>query len=206
MGLLSLLGIKKENTNHIEEEIEKLKLAVEEQNNVEYSTIKTDLKTIFSELQRIKLDIKNNETASEKHDIKLDKLAEKIMEINNDLLKVVYKDELNLVKREIGIVQDDIKTIKDSQSQITDKFIDFALKNKDRPSPKEEEATHEVREPLTEFEEDVLKKYKKDITSEQIALDTGMSKGHISRTLKGLHKKGYLSRKRKGKEYLYDIV
>ena len=205
MGLLSLLGIKKENSNHLEEEIEKLKVAVEEQNNIEYSTLKTDLKTIFSELQKIKIDIKNNTSDSEKQDIKLDKLAEKIMEINNDLLKVVYKDELSLVKREIGIVQDDIKNIKDSQSQITDKFIDFALKNKEN-TYKEEVPIIDVREPLTEFEEEILNKYKKDITSEQIALDTGMSKGHISRTLKGLHKNGYLSRRRKGKEYIYDVA
>ncbi len=189
----------------MEEEIEKLKVAVEEQNSIEYSTLKTDLKTIFSELQKIKIDIKNNTSDSEKQDIKLDRVAEKIMEINNDLLKVVYKDELSLVKREIGIVQDDIKNIKDSQSQITDKFIDFALKNKEN-TYKEEEPIINARVPLTEFEEEILKKYKKDITSEQIALDTGMSKGHISRTLKGLHKNGYLSRKRKGKEYVYDIV
>lgn len=205
MGLLSLLGLKKENTNHIEEEIEKLKVAVEEQTNIEYSALKTDLKTIFSELQHIKIDIKKSTADSEKHDIKIDKLAEKIMEINNDLLKVVYKDELSLVKREIGIVQDDIKNIKDSQSQITDKFIDFALKNKENMH-KEEESTNSIKEPLTEFEEEILKKYKREITSEQIALDTGMSKGHISRTLKRLHKTGYLSRKRKGKEYIYDVV
>lgn len=205
MGLLSILGIKKDNDNHLEEEIEKLKVAVEEQNNTEYITIKADLKTIFSEIQSMKISLKEKETNSEKHELKLDKLAEKIMEINNDLLKVVYKDELNLVKREIGIVQDDIKSIKDSQSQITDKFIDFALKNKNIPQ-EEKEITNENREPLTEFEEEILSKYHKDITSEQISKDTGMSKGHISRTLKGLHKNGYLSRKRKGKEYIYDSV
>lgn len=205
MGLLSILGIKKDNDNHLEEEIEKLKIAVEEQNNTEYATIKADLKTIFSEIQSLKIGIKETDGKSEKQEMKLDKIAEKIMEINNDLLKVVYKDELNLVKREIGIVQDDIKSIKDSQSQITDKFIDFALKNKN--SVQEEEKTSIVsREPLTEFEEEILEKYQKDITSEQIASDTGMSKGHISRTLKGLHKKGYLDRKRKGKEFIYDVV
>ncbi|MFA7628950.1 MAG: MarR family transcriptional regulator [Candidatus Dojkabacteria bacterium] len=203
MGLLSLLGLKKENDTHLEEELEKLKIAVEDQTNKEYQTLRTDIKTLFSEVQQLKIDVKAYATTAEKEDFKIDKLAEKIMEIDNDLLKVVYKDELNLVKREIGIIQDDIKNINDTQTQITDKFIDYALKNKDT-SKSVELPIQTIREPLTEFEEDILTKYKKDITSEQIAFETGMSKGHISRTLKGLHKKGYLERKRKGKEFIYD--
>jgi len=150
----------------------------------------------------MKSDIKTLDATTEKQEFKLDKLAEKMVEMDNDMLKVVYKDELNLLKKEMSFIEEDVKTIKDSQHQITDKFIDFALKEKETKPDLESSS----KEDLTEFEENILAKYKTNITSEQISKETGMSKGHISRTLKALHKKGYLSRSRKGKEFIYNAV
>lgn len=202
MGLLEVLGFrKKENT--LEAEINELKTTIEEHNNKGFDEIKNDVRTIFSELQTIKLGQKELENSKENINLRINKIGEKMMEIDNDLLKVAYKDELSLLKKEFDHYQEDIKQIKESQSQITDKFIDFALNKKEEEPPVVRTAEAETSE-LTEFEEDILSKYAKNITSEQISMDTGMSKGHISRTLKALHKKGYLDRKRKGKEFIYD--
>lgn len=202
MGLLSFLGLKKEPDTHLEEEISKLKEVVEKHDDENIRALRSDIRSLFSEVQNIKSDIKNLDATTEKQEFKLDKLAEKMVEIDNDMLKVVYKDELNLLKKEMSFIEEDVKTIKDSQHQITDKFIDFALKEKEtKTAPKETS-----NEDLTEFEEGILSKYKNNITSEQISKETGMSKGHISRTLKALHKKGYLTRTRKGKEFIYNAV
>lgn len=201
MGLLSLLGLKKKEDNKIEKELEIIKTTLEEQNIQDFQIFKTDVRTIFSEIQYIKLELKDINTASDKHEFKLNKLAEKIMETDNEMLKVVYKDELNLTKKEIEMVQNEIKDIKESQNKITEKFIDFALNKRPIVSKKE---IIQNEETLTEFEEEILSKYSTNITTDMIVEETKMSKGHISRILKALHKKGYLSRKRKGKEYIYN--
>jgi len=201
MGILSALGLKRKD-DKLEEEITKLKETVEIQSQQNIEGIRNDIRTLFSEVQDFKADLRDCSAGIEKSELKISKLAEKLVELENNMLKVVYKDELDLMKKEFYYLQEDIKGIKESQVQITDKFINFAFKNPEE-SVKKEGQNKSMLEPLTDFEKDILEKYKDNITSDAIVKKTGMSKGHISRTLKGLHKKGYLERKRNGKEYIY---
>jgi len=201
MGILSALGLKKKD-DRLEKEIIQLKETVEIQNQQNIEGIRSDIRTLFSEIQDFKTELKDCNAGIEKNEIKISKLAEKLVQLDNTMLKVVYKDEIDLLKKEFDYIQEDIKSMKDSQSQITDKFINFALNKGETPTVKET-VHNEISEPLTDFEKEILSKYKDNITSEAIVKDTGMSMGHISRTLKGLHKSGYLERKRKGKEFIY---
>jgi len=202
MGILSALGLKKKD-DHIEKELIMLKETVEKQNEENIDSIRTDIRTIFSELQSIKVELKDYTSGTEKTDMKISKLAERVVEFDNNMLKVVYKDEMDLIRKEFSFMQEDIKNIKDSQTQITDKFIDFALNKGEKTIEKTQNAHIELHSSLTEFEQELLNKYDSEMTSEIIVKETGMSKGHISRTLKGLCQKGYIERKRKGKEYIY---
>lgn len=201
MGILSALGFKR-NDEKIEIELKKLKETVEEQNQHNVDGIRSDIRTLFSELQSFKGELKDCTSEIEKMDFKISKVAERLVGMDNDMLKVVYKDELDLLRKELSFAQSDIKSIRDSQSQITDKFIDFAL-NKTEPVIEREVNAPTNKNLLTDFEREVLSKYNGEITSEALVSDTGMSKGHISRTLKGLCEKGFIYRKRKGKEYVY---
>ncbi|MHC1605012.1 MAG: helix-turn-helix transcriptional regulator [Candidatus Methanofastidiosia archaeon] len=199
MGLLSIFGFLKKEDN-IEKEIETLKRVVEEQDSQGVQDLKNDVHAIFLEIQSLKMDIKKLESDREKEELKITKVAERIVKMDNDMLKVVYRDELDLVKNDINFIKEDLKTIKEGQNQVTEKIIDFALSKKSVLP----QIDRFEKECLTEFEQELLQKYDKAITSEKIVMETGLSKGHISRTLKELYKKGHLTRKRKGKEYVYE--